>query len=103
MGEISGKVEEKRLKWIGQETRGKLYMKKRGGNGTEVGLQGTRKRGRPRLRWMDKIRNYVKKKGVTGTQTPDRAVWRHPVQHVVLKWEKITTTTKANRQKSDLS
>ena len=67
VGEISKKVQESRLKWYGHVLRredeyvGKRVM------GMEV--PGKRKRGRPKRRWLDNIRN-----GLEDVQ--DRAKWR---------------------------
>ena len=45
-------------------------------------IQGTRKRGRPRQRWKDKIKEDVKEKGTRREQTQDGAVRRRLVQHI---------------------
>ena len=39
-------------------------------------VQGRRKRGRPKRRLMDKVRDYVKEKGLSADEVYDRATWR---------------------------
>ena len=61
VGEISKKVQESRLKWYGRVSRredeyvGKRVM------GMEV--PGKRRRGRPKRRWLDSIRNDMSERG----------------------------------------
>ena len=42
----------------------------------KVGLQGRRKRGRPKRRWLDKVRDYIKEKGLSADEVYDRAKWK---------------------------
>ena len=57
MGEISKKVQESRLKWYGhalrreEENVGKRVM--------AMEVPGKRRRGRPKWRWLDSIRNNL--------------------------------------------
>ena len=39
-------------------------------------LQGRRKRGRPKRRWFDRVRDDIKEKGLSGEEVYDRATWR---------------------------
>ena len=52
MGEITKKVQERRLKWYGHVMRRRVM---------DIKVQGRRKRGRPKRRWLDKAR-YIKGK-----------------------------------------
>ena len=35
-----------------------------------------RKRGKPKRRWLDKVRDDIKEKGLSGEEVYDRATWR---------------------------
>ena len=39
-------------------------------------LQGRRKRGRPKRRWLDKLKDDIKEKGLSADEVYDRATWR---------------------------
>ena len=39
-------------------------------------VQGRRKRGRPKRRWLDKINCDIKEKGQSADEVYDRATWR---------------------------
>ena len=42
----------------------------------EMKVQGRRKRGRPKRRWLDKVKNHIKEKGLSADEVYDRATWR---------------------------
>ena len=42
-------------------------------------LQGIRKRGRPKRRWLDKVKVDIKDKGLSADDVYDRATWRRIV------------------------
>ena len=71
VGEIAKKVQESRLKWYGHVSRregeyvGKRVM------GMEV--PGKRRRGRPKRRWLDSIRNDLSERELSGVDAQDRA------------------------------
>ena len=77
--EISKKVHESRLKWYGHVLRredeyvGKRVM------GMEV--PGKRRRGRPKRRWLDSIRNDLSEKELSGEDAQDRPRWRRLTRH----------------------
>ena len=79
-GEISKKVQESRLKWYGHALRredeyvGKRVM------GMEV--PGKRRRGRPKRRWLDSIRNDLSERELSGEDAQDRAKWRRLTRHI---------------------
>ena len=75
MGEIANKVQEKRLKWYG-------HMRKReehyvGRIAREMKVQRRGKRRTPKRRWLDKVKDDIKEKGLSGKEVYDRATWRH--------------------------
>ena len=39
-------------------------------------VQGRRKRGRPKRRWLDKVMDDIKEKGLYADDVYDRATWR---------------------------
>ena len=80
VGEISKKVQESRLKWYGHVSRredeyvGKRVM------GMEV--PGKRRRGRPKRRWLDSIRNDLSESGLSEEDAQDRPRWRRLTRHI---------------------
>ena len=82
VGEISKKVQESRLKWYGHVSRredeyvGKRVM------GMEV--PGKRRRGRPKRRWLDSIRNDLSERGLSEEDAQDRPRWRRLIRHIDL-------------------
>ena len=38
-------------------------------------VQGRRKRGRPKRRWLDKVKDDIKEKGLSADHVYDRATW----------------------------
>ena len=80
VGEISKKVQESRLKWYGHVSRreddylGKRVM------GMEV--PGKRRRGRPKRRWLDSIRNDLSERGLSEEDAQDRPRWRRLTRHI---------------------
>ena len=74
MGEITKKVQESRLKWYGHVMRREEHYVGRRAMVTKV--QGRRKRGRPTRRWLDKVKDAIKEKGLSADDVYDRATWR---------------------------
>ena len=74
VGEIKKKVHERRLKWYGHEMRreehcvGRREMVKK--------VQGRRKRGRPKRRWL------YKEKELSADDVYDRATWRRMSSYI---------------------
>ena len=80
VGEISKKVQESRLKWYGHVSRREYeYVGKRV-MGMEV--PGKRRRGRPKRRWLDSIRNDLSERGLSEEDAQDRPTWRRPTRHI---------------------
>jgi hypothetical protein len=70
-------TEEKLLRWFG-------YVKRMPGNRLplkilEWELEGTRRRGRPKERWIDEVRRSMTNHGLTEEDTRDRDRWRNLV------------------------
>ena len=71
VGEISKKAQERRMRWYGYvmgRDVGKRVM------GIEV--QGSRRRGRPKKRWADCVKDDLREKGLSGEEVYDRAAWK---------------------------
>ena len=64
MGEISKKVQESRLKWCGHVLRREdEYVGKRV---MVMEVPGKRRRGRPKRRWLDNIKNDLSERELSG-------------------------------------
>ena len=64
VGEISKKVQESRLKWYGHVLR--RYAEYVGKRVLVMEVPGKRRRGRPKQRWLDSIRNDLSERVVRG-------------------------------------
>jgi hypothetical protein len=70
-------TEEKRLRWFG-------HVKRMPGNRLPLKIlewepEGTRRRGRPKERWIDRARRSMANHGLTEVETRDRDRWRNLV------------------------
>jgi hypothetical protein len=70
-------TEEKRLRWFG-------HVKRMPGNRLPLKIlewepEGTRRRGRPKERWIDRVRRSMINHGLTEEDTRDRDRWRNLV------------------------
>ena len=68
------KVQESRLKWYGHASRREEHYV--GRRAIEMEVQGRRKRGRPKRRWLDKVKDDIKEKGLSADEVYD-ATCRH--------------------------
>ena len=52
-------------------------------------VQGRRKRGRPKRRWLDKVKDDIKEKGLSVDDVYNRATWRCMSSYIdpTYKWE----------------
>ena len=57
--------------WTCDEKRGTLRRKE----GLKMEVQGRRKRGRPNRRWLDKVKDDIKEKGLSADEMYDRTTW----------------------------
>ena len=53
----------------------------KGGDGNESRKK-RRKRGRPKRRWLDKAKDDIKEKGLSGEEVYDRATWRRMSSYI---------------------
>jgi hypothetical protein len=67
-------TEEKRLRWFGYVKRNRPPRKI-----LEWEPEGTRRRGRPKERWIDGVRRSMTDNGLTEEDTRDRDRWRNLV------------------------
>ena len=75
VGEISKKVQESRLKWYGHVLRREEeYVDKRV---KVMEGPGKKRRGRPKRRWSDSIRNDLSERELSGEEVQDRVKMRH--------------------------
>ena len=66
VGEITKKVQERRLKWYGHATRREEHYV--GSRTMVMKVQGRRKRGRPKRSWLDKVKDDIKEKGLSASR-----------------------------------
>ena len=74
VGVITNKVLERRLQWYGHVMRREAHYV--GRRAIVMKVQGRRKRGRPKRRWLDKVKDDIKEKGLSADDVYDRATWR---------------------------
>ena len=77
--EASKKVQEARLRWYGHLMRREEPHVAREVMDTEI--NGTRRRGRPKTRWKDCIRDDMREKGLQEHMTQDRSRWRRLIKN----------------------
>jgi len=78
--DISKKIQERRLQWYGHVIRRTNYYIVRRLMATEV--EGKRGRGRPRRKLIDRVKNDIGEKGLSGEEVQDRALWRRLIRNV---------------------
>ena len=83
--------------WACDEKCWALCMKERGGGWVmEMKVQGRRKRGRPKRRWLDKVKDDIKEKGLSADEVYDRGTWKrmssyiYPTLKIGIRWRRIT-------------
>ena len=74
MREIAKKFHERRLKWYGHVMRREEHYV--GSRAMGMKVQGIRETGRPKKRWLDKVKDGIKEKGLSADEVYDRATWR---------------------------
>ena len=80
VGEITKKVQEMRLKWYRHVMRREEHNV--GRREMEMKVQGIRKRGRPKRRWLDKVNDDIKEKGLSADEVYDHATWRRMSSYI---------------------
>ena len=80
VGEISKKLQESRLKWYGHVLRREgEYVGKRV---MAMEVPGNRRRGRPKRRWLESIRNDLSQRELSREDAQDRDKWRRLIRHI---------------------
>ena len=74
VGGITKKVQERRLKWYGHVMRKEEHYV--GRRAMVMKVQGRRKRRRPNKRWLGRVKDDIKEKGLLADDVYDRATWR---------------------------
>ena len=59
--------------------RGTLYV---GTTAMVMKVQGRRKRGRPKRRWLNKVKDDINEKGLSADDVYDRATWRRMSSYI---------------------
>ncbi|KAI5707701.1 hypothetical protein M8J77_008053 [Diaphorina citri] len=78
VGPLGQKIQESRLRWFGHvERRDEEYVGKRV---ESLGIGGKRRRGRPKMRWRDKVEEDLREKGWRKEEALDRRKWRSRIQ-----------------------
>ncbi|XP_051790978.1 uncharacterized protein LOC127529870 [Erpetoichthys calabaricus] len=78
VGRLGDKVREVRLSWFGHvQRRDAGYI---GRKMLRIELPGKRKRGRPKRRFMDVVREDMQVMGVTEQNTEDRKIWKKMIR-----------------------
>ena len=80
VGKITKKVQERRLNWYGHVMRREEHYV--GRRAMEMKVQTRRKRGRPKRRWLDKIKDDIKEKGLSADHVYDSATWRRMSSYI---------------------
>ena len=78
--EISKKLQERRLQWLGHvERRDENYV---GWRVREIEVAGGRKRGRPEKTWKNCVIKDMREKGVSLEDAQDRDIWKRLIKNV---------------------
>ena len=80
VGEITKKVQERRVKWYGHVMRREEHYV--GRRAMEMKVQWRRRRGRHKRRWLDKVKDDIKEKGLSADEVYDRATWRRMSSYI---------------------
>ena len=74
VGENTNKVQERRFKWYGHVMRREEHYV--GRRAMVMKVQWRRKRGRPKRRWLDKVKDDIIDNGLSADVVYARATWR---------------------------
>ena len=80
VGEITKNGHERRLKWYGHVMRRGEHCV--GRRATEVYVQGRRNRGRHKRRWLDKVKDDIKEKGLSADEVYGRSTLRRMSSYI---------------------
>ena len=77
VGPVGKKIQESRLRWCGHvQRRGEDYVGKSVG---DLEIEGSRRRGRPKMRWKDRIAGDLREKGWKREEALDRKLWKRRI------------------------
>ena len=79
--EVSKKVQEARLRWFGHITRREDEEQHVAREAMSMEVEGTRRRGRPRIRWKDCIRSDMREKGLSRRSAGNRNLWKRLIKN----------------------
>lgn len=79
--EVSKKVQEARLRWYGHITRREDEEQHVAREVMTMEVEGTRRRGRPRIRWKDCIQNDMREKGLNRRSARNRNLWKRLIKN----------------------
>ncbi|XP_047000687.1 uncharacterized protein LOC124616424 [Schistocerca americana] len=78
VGPTGKKIQKSRLRWYGPlQRKGEEYI---GNKVEDIEIEGARRRGRPKMRWKDKISGDLREKGWKKKEAMDRVLWRRRIQ-----------------------
>ena len=91
VGETSKKVHERRLKWYGHVMRrDEEYVRKKV---MRMDLEGRRRKGRPKQRWMDSVNVHLRDKGLSGEVMQNRFwyihIWSETLTHIKVRKDAV--------------
>ena len=78
--QASKKIQEYRLRWFGHLSR-RVNEGHVAREAMEMEMVGTRRRGRPRVRWRDCIRDDMEEKGISEHQALERNTWKRLIKN----------------------
>ena len=80
VGEISKKVHESRLKYVLRREEKDIPVV--GKRVMVMALPDKRRRGRPKRRWLDNIKNDLSERELSGEEAQDRVQWRRLIRNI---------------------
>ena len=78
--EVSRKIQESRLRWFGHLRRrvGEEHIAR---EAMEMEVQGNRRRGRPKRRWIDCINGDLREKNINQALVNNRTTWKRLIRN----------------------
>ena len=78
VGSIINKLRKGRLRWFGHVRRKDQNAPLR--RAESISVDGIRRRGRPKMRWEERLANDLKELGLSEDMTSDRTTWRSRIR-----------------------
>ena len=79
--EVSRKVQEARLRWFGHIMRREDEEQHVAREVMSMEVVGTRRRGRPKVRWRDCVENDMREKGLNRRSVQNRNIWKRLIKN----------------------